>query len=27
VATGIRQRVGELERLVGQLKRHLWPGA
>jgi predicted nucleic acid-binding Zn ribbon protein len=23
----LRQRVGELERLVGQLKRRLWPGA
>jgi hypothetical protein len=23
----LRQRVGELERLVGQLKRRLWPSA
>jgi hypothetical protein len=23
----LRQRVGELERLVGQLKRRLWPTA
>jgi hypothetical protein len=23
----LRQQVAELERLVGQLKRRLWPGA
>jgi predicted nucleic acid-binding Zn ribbon protein len=25
--TALRQRVSELARLVGQLKRRLWPGA